>query len=303
MEKASTSQPGKGPSGLIKRLTKKKDSLINTIMPGWSDNRIENMLFVHGNKATQSVATPRGFKVSDWKTAEGRIKVYETGKGPTVVFVHGWGGNAGLFFPLMRGLSQCGFHTLAFDHLGHGASELKPAALHQHVASVNHVLDKARRSQEGLYAVVGHSTGCNAVAGARNLLIRDLPLFMISPVFNYKLFFLRELVKLKLHADTIKQYANGFARAYRRDYEKLELGRTLEKYADCTVIAHDESDRVSAISESARFCSKHPLTKLLVTRDWDHVRIIQSESVWQELKTHLNYDDTMTNFTAEVIYQ
>jgi hypothetical protein len=25
--------------------------------------------------------------------------------------------------------------------------------------------------------------------------------------------------------------------------------------------------------------------------------------VWQELKSHLNYDDTTVNFTAEIIYQ
>ena len=59
----------------------------------------------------------------------------------------------------------------------------------------------------------------------------------------------------------------------------------------------------SAVIDSAKFCAKYPLTRLLVTRQYDHVRIINSESVWQELKTHLNYDDTTINFTAEVIYQ
>ena len=27
------------------------------------------------------------------------------------------------------------------------------------------------------------------------------------------------------------------------------------------------------------------------------------ETVWQELKSHLNYDDTTVNFTAEIVYQ
>jgi hypothetical protein len=47
----------------------------------------------------------------------------------------------------------------------------------------------------------------------------------------------------------------------------------------------------------------YPLTKLLIAKNTEHVRIINSETVWQELKSHLNYDDTTVNFTAEIIYQ
>ena len=49
--------------------------------------------------------------------------------------------------------------------------------------------------------------------------------------------------------------------------------------------------------------SCHTVSKLLITKNADHVRIINSETVWQELKSHLNYDDTTVNFTAEIIYQ
>ena len=303
MEKTTTTPANTGSAGLFSRLARKKDSLIDSLVPGWTDNRIESRLFVPGNRDAKAVRVPRGFRQFNMKTSDGKITAYETGKGPTVVFVHGWSGSASQFFPLMRGLAQCGFRSVSFDHLGHGSSDRKPATLHQTIATTNHVLDKVKHGKDGLCAVVGHSTGCIEIAAARNALVRDLPLFLISPVFNYKLFFLKKLVKLNLHADTVKKYANGFAKAYRSEYQKLELARNLDKYSDTTVIAHDESDSESSIEDSIRFCAKYPLTKLLTTKACDHVMIINSESVWQQLKSHLNYDDTSTNITAEVVYR
>jgi pimeloyl-ACP methyl ester carboxylesterase len=303
MEKTTSTPANSGSAGLLSRLARKKDSLLDSLVPGWSDSRIESRLFVPGSKDSKTARTPKGFRQFDIKTSDGIVKAYESGKGPTVVFVHGWGGSASQFFPLMRGLAQCGFRSVAFDHLGHGGSEQKPATLHQTIVTTNQVLDKVRQSQDGLCAIVGHSTGCIAIAAARNALVRDLPLFLISPVFNYKLFFLKKLVKVNLHADIVKKYAKGFARSYRSEFQKLELARNLDRYADSTVIAHDESDSESAIEDSIKFCDKHPLTRLLTTKDWDHERIINSESVWQQLKSHLNYDDTSTNITAEVVYR
>ena len=303
MEKVSVLSGSLNFNTLFPTFAKKKASLLNRFLPGWTNERIDSKLFIPKNRDTKILRLPRNFSQTDIKTKDGVVKAYQTGRGPTVVFVHGWGGGAQQFFPLMRGLAQCGFSSLAFDHLGHGQSEIKPATLHQSIATVNHILEMVKKSSDGLYAIVGHSTGCIAIASARAPLVRDTPLFLISPIFNYKLYFLKRLVKLGLHADLVKQYAGRFAKNYRNEYQKLELARNLDKYGDNTVIAHEESDSESAIGDSVRFCTRYPLTRLLVTKNMDHQRIINSESVWQELKSHLNYDDTTINFSAEIVYQ
>lgn len=304
MEKTSSAPAVRGSDSLFSFFTKKSDVLLNRVMPSWSTNKIDARLFIPQTNSSRKIHTPRGFNEFAIKSDDGNIHAYRTGKGPTVVFVHGWGGGAYQFFPLMRGLAQCGFTALAFDHLGHGKSDRKPATLQQCIDTTNFVLNHVRRNpNDGLSAVVGHSTGCIAIANARPAMLKDSGLFLISPVFNYKLYFLRKLVQLKLHADLVKQYANRFGRIYRSEYQKLELGRNLNKYGDVTVIVHDESDTESAVKDSTMFCRSNPLTRLLVTRNFDHVRVINTESVWQELKSHLHYDDTTINFTTEIIYQ
>ncbi len=300
MEKA-TSAPG---FSLQSFLTKKTGTLINRVLPSWSNSQIDGRLFVPNAHGTRKTRLPRGFELLTIRTDDGNVQAYQTGKGPTVLFVHGWGGSAQQFFPLMRGLAQCGFKAIAYDQLGHGMSDRKPGTLPQMIATLNQVLSHIRRNpNEGLTSLVGHSTGCIVIANARPTLVKEASPFLISPVFNYKLYFLKKLVKLDLHADLVKQYAHRFGKEYRSKYLKLELARNLERYGDVSVIIHDESDCDSAVADSVKFCNRFPLTKLLVTRNFDHERVINCETVWQELKSHLNYDDTSIHFIAEVIYQ
>jgi esterase/lipase len=301
MEKTSP-RPDK-PKSLSSFLSKSKARLVGKLSPGLARSQIESMLFTPQTANGKALRLPRGIDQLIIKTADGRLQAYQAGRGPTVVFVHGWNGGAYQFFPLMRGLARCGFSSLAFDHLGHGLSDKKPATLQQSIKTCNHVLNQVQKSPDGLCAAVGHSTGCIAIINARDVALDDLPLLMVAPVFNYKLHILKRLVKLGLPADMVKEYANGFSKTYRSEYQKLELAGKLAQYADSTAIAHDESDKETPVADSIEFCKRYPLTRLMVTKDTDHIRIINSESVWQELKSHLNYDDTTINFTAEIINQ
>ncbi len=276
--------------------------MLNKLLPGWSDNIIERLLYSPGSRAKPASKVPKGFRDIVINTSAGDVQAYSTGSGPAVVFVHGWGGQANQFVPLMRGVARCGFTAVSFDHIGHGQSDSQPATLKQSIETTNEVLRFVRKnSKEGFGALVGHATGCISIANARQALIKEVPLFLISPVFNYKLYFLKRLVSLKLPPDMMKKYMAGFARKYRKQFASLELGRHLDKYADITFIAHDESDKETAVAESVKFCRKYPLTRLLVTKQYDHNLIINSESVWQELKSTLNFDDTTINFTQTII--
>jgi len=294
--------PGK-PKGISSFISKSKARLAGKLSPGLARSQIESMLFTPQVTDSKALRLPRGIEQSIIKTNDGKLQAYQAGRGPTVVFVHGWDGGAYQFFPLMRGLARCGFSSLAFDHLGHGLSDKKMATLQQSINTCNQVLNQVQKSTDGLYAAVGHATGCIAIANASNAVLKDLPLLMIAPVFNYKLHVLKRLVKLGLPADMVKQYATGFSKTYRSEYQKLELAGKLSLYSDSTAIAHDESDKESAVADSINFCDRYPLTRLMLSKDTDHIRIINSESVWQELKSHLNYDDTTINFSSQIIDQ
>ncbi len=278
-------------------LMKKIIQLWNTITSKRNERKLDSQLFLFNSSKKQQLKTPKDFIQEFIPTQEGKINCYRTGVGPVVVFVHGWGGGAYQFFSLMRGLKAIGYTALAFDHLGHGGSENKPATLQQSISITNKIIKYARDNfHDGVSALVGHDTGCLLLANAKPSLIKEISLFLIAPVFNYRLYFLRKLENLKLNRDFIKNYAQKFARNYQEQYAHLELAEKLKPYADYTVIAHDNNDPIASIEDSKKFCTAHPLTKLLVTNNCNHNRIISSESVWHELKSLLNYDDSTINF-------
>lgn len=213
-----------------------------------------------------------------------------------MVFVHGWGGGAYQFFPLMRGLSGCGFSSLAFDHIGHGQSDQKTTSLHRFISSTNSVLNAVGKQPDtGLAAVVAHSMGCIAVANVTPSMIRNIPLFFVSPVFDYKKFYLKKVEELGLHKSLVNQYAQRFEESYTLHFQRMELASKLIDYSNQTEIVHDQDDEVSDIVHSAEFCTTYPLTKLYTSKGLGHERVLTSEAVWHQLKSHLNYEDTTQN--------
>lgn len=277
---------------------------LGRMFPAWAERDIDSRLFLPNNHGSKQIRAPRGFSENLIDTPKGKVNLYQFGAGPAVLLVHGWGGGAYQFFSLMRGLQACGFTAIAFDHLGHEKSEVKPATLENMVATTNFIVSSVKKNhQEGLYTVVAHDLGCIATANVRANLIKGLPLFLISPIFNYKLYFLKRMGKLNLHPKVLQQHARRFVSTYARDYAKMELNRSLAPYADDTVIAHDQNDEISPLADSMKFCEKHPLTKLLVTKNTDHYRIISSETLWAELKSHINYEDTTINFSSIVMQE
>ncbi len=288
--------------GLFSSYASRLSFFLSGFVPGLANSKIDELLLIPNSNQTTAVRIPKEFRQSNMKTRDGLIHVYEVGSGPTVVFVHGWGGGAHQFFPLMRGLARCGFTSLAFDQLGHGQSESKQATIHQSIVTTNFVLQYVKnKSTDGLYAILGHSTGCIAIANCSPSTIRNAYLFLISPVFKYKIYFLKKLQKLPMSTRKIKKYAADFVKEYKVKYMKLSLVRHLPEVADMTVIVHDRSDAQSPVAHSEAFCTRYPLTKLLVTRGFGHNRVIVAETLWQELKSHLNYEDTTINFAQNYL--
>ena len=271
--------------------------LRSRITPDWADSKIDSELFIYNARQRKQRQLPKGFQQKFVNTPAGAVALYHVGKGPAVVFVHDWGGGAHQFFPLMRALKECGYTAIAFDHLGHESSESKPATLKQMISTTNLMLNAAIKShKDGLCCVVAHGIAAPVVVNINETLLQDLPLFLISPVFNYKLHFLKKLSALKLHPDLLKPYAEQFVAGYKRDFAKKELPIRLKDYAEHTVIVHETDDSVAPVSETVNFVKKNPLTRLVFTKGLDHDRVITSESVWQELKSHINYEDTSINF-------
>jgi alpha-beta hydrolase superfamily lysophospholipase len=90
----------------------------------------------------------------------------DRGRG-TVVLVHGLGEHSGRYAHVVKALNGWGWHTVAYDHRGHGRSEGARGALNDPdamLADLSLVVAAARAEHVGPLVLLGHSMGGLVVA-------------------------------------------------------------------------------------------------------------------------------------------
>ena len=90
----------------------------------------------------------------------GQVALWSWGRGPTVLLVHGWSGNAGDMAPLAAELVRAGYRTVLFDMPGHGNSSPRPTNLFVYLRTIEALAELIGP----LHALVGHSLGGTASA-------------------------------------------------------------------------------------------------------------------------------------------
>lgn len=102
------------------------------------------------------------------------IPVYCWGKGPLVVFMHGWSGSGTQFRHFIPELVKAGFRVALFDAPGHGQNPGK----HSHLLEFSDSLLAIQNQIAPIHAVVAHSLGAMAatLATHRGLSVNQLVL-------------------------------------------------------------------------------------------------------------------------------
>jgi pimeloyl-ACP methyl ester carboxylesterase len=279
-------------AGMPRVISQVARAVINRLAPSFAMKRAEDNLLSPKSRRIDLTRLPNGIQGMRLDTREGTIQTYHLGQGPAVLLIHGWAAGGYQFFPLMRGLARCGFRAVAFDHFGHGHSTGDQASLQSFIVASNLMLKYLNdNAHDGVAGIVAHSMGCIALANANAKLIGDTPLMLIAPVFNFREFFARQVRKSGLSAKLAARCLERLEQGSGFGQGSMSLNKKLVAYADQTVIVHDKTDEEANFVDSVKFCTENPLTRLNTTTGQGHERIIHSESVWQQLKAQLNYED------------
>ena len=107
------------------------------------------------------IATENGKSIFGWF-----VPLNQETKGPAVVLLHGWGGNAETLLPLALPLNKAGFAVLMMDSRCHGRSDEDSfSSMPRFAEDLGHAIDwlKCRENIDpSRVAVVGHSVGAAA---------------------------------------------------------------------------------------------------------------------------------------------
>ena len=112
-----------------------------------------------------SLPTENGKSLFGWFIPTNRAGM--TGPSPSVVLLHGWGGNAETLLPLARPLHEAGFALLFVDARCHGQSDADSfASMPRFAEDLGHAIEWLKRRNDikpDAIAAIGHSVGAGAV--------------------------------------------------------------------------------------------------------------------------------------------
>lgn len=117
-----------------------------------------------------------------FRVQEKKVCVYRWGRGPKILFVHGWAGNATQVCNFVYPLVRKGFQVVAFDNIAHGNTKGTFVSLPQ----MAEVLQWVVQHYDGWHGVIGHCVG--------NLLLNSIPdstgkfkrIVMVTPPLSFQ---------------------------------------------------------------------------------------------------------------------
>ena len=242
-----------------------------------------------GDTARAFLATGEPFDV----TVNGcRVAAWRWGTGPTVVFVHGWGGFGAQYQTLIPATVERGFQAIAFDAPSHGISG--PGTLGARYATLFEFSDVLRAIAQRvpqLAGVVAHSGGCAAVAWA---LSKDASLDIHRLVFIAP--FARALRYMKvfqralgLSDATLLRFQRMTERQFDFAWKDLEVPEMADRMTTPPVlVVHDRDDRETSWQDGADIAAKWPRATMKTTTGLGHNRILRDPQVVSDIVEYLS---------------
>lgn len=199
------------------------------------------------------------------------LAVWTTGRGPTVLLIHGWEGSATDFIPLAGALAANGYRAALVDLPAHGSSEGRSTNIVECMGALSAVAD----ALGGVDAVVGHSFGAMttalAVAESR-VAARTVVLF--APVATPNQFIVAFSRMLGVPKSRVHGLRRQIEQRVGRPVESFDVPNAVQDLAIPLLILHDPRDRIAEWSYARAIADAWPKSRLLSCDGLGHRRLL-----------------------------
>ncbi|MGB8706117.1 MAG: alpha/beta hydrolase, partial [Gillisia sp.] len=200
-----------------------------------------------------------------------------------ILLVHGWSGRGTQMAVLARHLKDHGWEIISFDAPAHGKAPGKKSGMHYFIDSIWHL-----NSLYGPFdAAIGHSLGGMSLL---KTVKEGLPLkkLVIIGTANSITQITRNFVKnLQLNEAVAKKMKAYFDKKFGEDMDKSSGAVSAKNVAVPTLIVHDENDVDVDVSSAFEIHEALPHSKLLITKNLGHRKILGDPSVINKITTFI----------------
>jgi pimeloyl-ACP methyl ester carboxylesterase len=211
------------------------------------------------------------------------IAVYVWGDGPSVLFVHGWGGRATNFASFIGPTLAAGFRVVAFDAPGHGQSSGTLSSGPAIAASI-----QAVEAREGPFrAIVAHSLGALASTCAQGRGVEVRRVVFLGACCWVEPLLVSFVQQLGLSDETREDLFRISAGEFSLEEISAEavaprLGST------AAILMHDPEDPEMPYRHSVAIAGAWPEALLVPTPRVGHRRILRSREIIAQTLEHVS---------------
>ncbi len=214
-----------------------------------------------------------------------KITVYQTGSGKKkVLLTHGWSGRASQFYKIAPALNNAGYRVYSFTAPSHGSSTDKETHMLEFADSIVY-LDKNYGPFE---ALIGHSLGAAASLNAINLGVNTKKVVLLGAPNSIKNIIFDFCSSLGFKPEIAKKLEAYIKEEYGQDIENYSPLGLAPQMTIPALIVHDEKDRDVPIEYARKNHEAWKDSKLFVTKNLGHTRILDNNAVIEEIVSFLN---------------
>ncbi len=207
--------------------------------------------------------------------------------GPTVLLVHGWGGQAAQMLPLAEALLRHGIDPLLVDMPAHGRSAGRISNLPQFARAIDYLGARLLQAGRPPHAVVAHSLAANAAAQVVSRGLTTARLVLLAPPASPReytrlfaaVFGLSETTRAAMQARV--EAREGMVMQH---FEPDVVGPRIRVP---TLIVHDTHDSINRFEDGLAFAKSIAGAELMRTEGLGHRKILKDAAVIERIAQFL----------------
>ena len=224
--------------------------------------------------------TPFYIRVHDKK-----IRCWKWGRGPAILFVHGWNGRGVNFACFFKDLIRAGYSVVTYDGPAHGESDGLATNYFELTDTVRSFLDPSRNLD--IRGIVAHSLGASAVI---NCLSKDNPpvdAVLIAPALKLKELLFNTFKHHGVPEAVYQALIGNLEAAFGYDVHQDNPYRLAKTVSSKMLIVHDIDDGTIPYLDSKKLSEKTDHVFLHTTHGLGHKRILRDKAVITAITTYL----------------
>ncbi|HEX4953445.1 MAG TPA: alpha/beta fold hydrolase [Thermoanaerobaculia bacterium] len=207
--------------------------------------------------------------------AGGRLAAWRWGRGPAVLLLHGWAGQAAQLTSLVPPLVARGYSVAAFDAPGHGRSGRGLSSLPQFARALSAVAERVGP----VSAIVAHSMGAAAAALAHREGLAVERMVFLAPAADPPSWIAQQAGVFGIGPRVVQRLRSRSERRLGFGWHELNVPAMAPQLSAGLLVIHDRGDAEVPFSDGAAVAGAWPGAELVETRGLGHNRILRDPEV------------------------